>query len=304
MNLVDVCLLGCGGSMPVPNRFLTSMLVSFNGSKLLIDCGEGTQVSMKILGSGFKTIDVICFTHYHADHVAGLPGILLTIGNSGRTKPLTIIGPPGLEYIVRGITVIAPMLPYELKLIEVENNLHSIELNNMIIRTINCDHTMECLGYSIEIKRKRKFNREKAELNNVPIKLWSILQKGESTNFNGKLFVPEMVLGDERKGIKICYITDTRPVETLVDFIKEAELFIGEGMYGDDYNLAKAIKNKHMIFSESATLAKASSVKELWLTHFSPALIEPEVYLDETKDIFNNTIIGQDRLCKSINFSK
>lgn len=301
--MLDVCLLGCGGSMPVPNRSLTSMLVSFNGSKLLIDCGEGTQVSMKILGSGFKAIDIICFTHYHADHIAGLPGLLLTIANSGRIEPLTIVGPLGLKKVVEGMTVIAPILPYELKLIEVQQDFYELKLNDMIIHTISCEHTLPCLGYSIEIKRRKKFNRDKAKINNIPMKLWSILQKGQSVEFNGKTFVPEMVLGDERKGIKICYVTDTRPIDPLIDFIKEAELFICEGMYGEDNGLEKAIKNKHMLFSEAAALAKEGSVKELWLTHFSPSLKEPEEYLESTKKIFENTIVGKDRLCRSINFT-
>lgn len=289
--------------MPVPNRSLTSMLVSVNGSKLLIDCGEGTQVSMKILGSGFKAIDSICFTHYHADHVAGLPGLLLTIANSGRIEPLTIVGPLGLKKVVEGMSVIAPMLPYELKLIEVQQDFYEFQLNDMIIHTIACEHTLPCLGYSIEIKRRKKFNKDKAKLNNVPMKLWSILQKGESIEFNGKTLVPEMVLGDDRKGIKICYATDTRPIASLVNFIKGAELFICEGMYGDDEgSVEKAIKNKHMTFNEAAVLAKAGDVRELWLTHFSPSLREPEEYLEQTKNIFNNTIIGKDRLCKNLNY--
>lgn len=288
--------------MPVPNRSLTSLLVSANGSKLLIDCGEGTQVSMKILGSGFKAIDAICFTHYHADHVAGLPGLLLTIANSGRVEPLTLIGPSGLENVVKGMTVIAPMLPYELKLVEVQQEFYEFSLNDMIIRTINCDHTLPCLGYSIEIKRMKKFNKEKAELNEIPTKFWSILQKGNTIQFNGKTFTPEMVLGQERKGIKICYVTDTRPINSLINFIKESELFICEGMYGDEDSLEKAIKNKHMIFREAAILAKAGKVKELWLTHFSPALSEPELYLEQTKNIFYNTVIGKDRFYKNINY--
>ncbi|AGK99472.1 ribonuclease Z [Clostridium pasteurianum] len=301
--MLDVCLLGCGGSMPVPNRSLTSMLVSSNGSKLLIDCGEGTQVSMKILGSGFKAIDIICFTHYHADHIAGLPGLLLTIANSGRIEPLTIVGPSGLKKVVEGMTVIAPMLPYELKLIEVQQDFYELKLNDMIIHAISCEHTLPCLGYSVEIKRRKKFNKEKAQLNDVPIKLWSILQKGESIQFGKRVFTPDMVLGDERKGIKICYVTDTRPIASLVDFIKEAELFICEGMYGEDDSLEKAIKNKHMLFSEAAALAKEGNVKELWLTHFSPSLKEPEKYLEHTKKIFDNTIVGKDRLCRDINFT-
>ncbi|UZW14204.1 ribonuclease Z [Clostridium pasteurianum] len=300
--MIDIYLLGCGGSMPVPNRSLTSLLVSVNGSKLLIDCGEGTQVSMKILGSGFKAIDAICFTHYHADHVAGLPGLLLTIANSGRVDPLTLIGPTGLKNVVNGMTVIAPMLPYELNLVEVQQEFYEFRLNHMIIHTINCDHTLPCLGYSIEIKRMNKFNKEKAESNKIPTKFWSILQRGNRVQFNGEIFTPEMVLGDERKGIKICYITDTRPIDSIVNFIKESDLFICEGMYGDEKNIEKAIKNKHMTFKEAAILAKLGRVQELWLTHFSPALNDPEMYLEQTRSIFYNTVIGKDRIYKNINY--
>ena len=98
--MIDVCLLGTGGMMPLPYRWLTSLLVRYNGSSLLIDCGEGTQIAMKEKGWSFKPIDVICFTHYHADHISGLPGLLLTMGNAERTEPLTMIGPKGLERVV------------------------------------------------------------------------------------------------------------------------------------------------------------------------------------------------------------
>ena len=98
--MIDVALLGTGGMMPMPERFLSSMLLRINGRLILVDCGEGTQVTLKMLGWGFKAIDTICFTHYHADHISGLPGMLLTIGNSGRTEPVKLIGPPGLKKVV------------------------------------------------------------------------------------------------------------------------------------------------------------------------------------------------------------
>ena len=99
--MVDISLLGCGGGMPMPSRFLASTLINYKGKKILIDCGEGTQVSMKILGTGFKAIDLICITHGHGDHIVGLPGLLATIGNSGRVEPLTIIGPDGIKNIIK-----------------------------------------------------------------------------------------------------------------------------------------------------------------------------------------------------------
>lgn len=290
--------------MPVPGRSLTSLLVSYNGSKILIDCGEGTQVAMKVQGTGFKAIDAICFTHYHADHTAGLPGLLLTIANSGRVEPLTIIGPVGLRYVVTGLMVIAPVLPYDIKLVEVKDDMSEIKIADINIKTLKVQHTIPCLAYSIEVKRGRRFDADKAKRNWVPVKLWNILQKGGAVSHGGKEYNEDMVLAEERKGIKIAYTTDTRPIDNLADFIKDSELFICEGMYGDDADIKKAKENNHMLFSEAAALAQRGSVKELWLTHFSPSLTEPEKYLDNAKTIFENTCIGEQGLSKSINFEK
>jgi ribonuclease Z len=300
--MLDVCLLGCGGSMPVPSRSLTSLLLSFNGRKILIDCGEGTQVSIKILGAGFKKIDTICFTHYHADHVIGLPGLLLTIANSGRCEPLNIIGPRGLKYIINGLLVVAPNLPYDLNLIEIEQRNFEINFGDIKINTIEQEHTVPCIGYSIEVLRKRKFDIEKAIKNNVPKNIWSRLQANESAEEGGIHFVPDMVLGDRRKGIKVSYATDTRPISGLIDFIKASDLFVCEGMYGANEEIEKAMQNKHMIFKEAAELAKEGEVKELWLTHFSPSLTDPNGYVKNAQDIFHNVKIGEDRLFKNFNY--
>ena len=111
--MLDVCLLGTGGMMPLPGRRLTALMTRYNGSSLLIDCGEGTQVAIKEKGWTFKPIDAICFTHYHADHISGLPGLLLTMGNTDRREPLTMIGPKGLERVVTALRTIAPELPFQ-----------------------------------------------------------------------------------------------------------------------------------------------------------------------------------------------
>jgi ribonuclease Z len=303
--MLDVCLLGTGGMMPLPDRWLTSLLVRYNGRMILIDCGEGTQIPLKMAGWGFKTIDAVLFTHYHADHVAGLPGLLLTLGNSGREEPLTLMGPPGLKKVVEGLVVISPELPYELKLIELSDiESNEIFINDVFIRSMPVDHTLTCLSYCIELKRQGKFDVESAKKLNIPVNCWNRLQKGESVTLENRVITPEMVLGEDRKGIKVCYCTDTRPTEALVEFIKDADLFICEGMYGDVNDAGKAQQKKHMMFSEAGLLAKQGGVKELWLTHYSPSLTEPEEFIEAACKIFTNTVAGRDLLTKTIKYEE
>ena len=303
--MLDVCLLGTGGMMPLPNRFLTAMLVRVNGRLLLVDCGEGTQVTMKLLGWGFKAIDVICFTHFHADHISGLPGILLTIGNAGRTEPLTLIGPAGLSYVVEGLKRIAPELPFALNYIELKDETpNPIQTSGFSISYVLADHMVRCYAYRIDVLRKGKFYPKKAEEQNIPKSIWSKLQKEGIAEFEGKTYTADMVMGAPRKGISVVYCTDSRPVDRLIPFAKEADLFICEGMYGEEEKKQKAIENKHMLFSDAARLAKQANVARLWLTHFSPSLSEPELYLDVAKAIFENTELGEERKTISIYFTE
>lgn len=303
--MLDVCLLGTGGMMPLPNRWLTSLLIRFNGKMVLIDCGEGTQIPMKMAEWGFKTIDAVLFTHYHADHIAGLPGLLLTLGNSGREEPLTLMGPPGIEKVVEGLTVISPELPYELRLMELSDKQKSETcVGHIFIKSIPVDHAIPCLSYSIELKRQGKFDVERAKELNIPVNYWNIIQKGEIITLGDRVIKPEMVLGESRKGIKVCYCTDTRPTEGLVEFIKNSDLFICEGMYGGDEDSGKALMKKHMTFSEAALLAKGGNVKELWLTHYSPSLTEPDEHIGTARAIFTNSIAGKDLLTRTIKYDE
>lgn len=302
--MLDVCLLGCGGTMPLPGRFLTSLLVAYQGKMVMIDCGEGTQVSMKIAGTGFKYIDTLCFTHYHADHITGLPGLLLAIGNAGRTEPLTIVGPTGLAAIIKGLTVVTPFLPYSLQLKELtENRPFSFQLGGLELNVLPVKHNIPCLAYTMEVKRGRPFLPKKAKELGIPLEYWKYLQRGEEITHQGDTFSPDMVLGPPRKGLKICYVTDSRPTENLVQFAQGADLLICEGMYGEDEKLPGAITYGHMLFSEAAHIAKDAGVKELWLTHFSPSLPDPENYLHVAQEIFPSTEIGQDRMKKTLIFN-
>jgi ribonuclease Z len=302
--MLDVCLLGTSGMMPLPGRWLTALMTRYNGSSLLIDCGEGTQITIKEKGWSFHSIDIICFTHYHGDHISGLPGLLLSMGNADRTEPVTLIGPRGLERVVNALRVIAPELPFEIKFIELNTLEETLEINGYIIKAFQVKHNVICYGYSIMIKRGGRFFPERALENKVPQKYWNRLQKGETIEDGDLYYTPEMVLGPERKGIKLTYCTDTRPIEAIVQNAAEADLFICEGMYGEKDKDSKAKEYKHMTFYEAAKLAKAAEVKELWLTHYSPSLIRPEDFIGEAKLIFPNTKPGKDRKSVTLEFDK
>ena len=302
--MIDLTLLGCGGSMPMPKRFVSSLLIAYNGKKILLDCGEGTQVSMKIANTGFKSIDVICITHIHGDHIIGLPGLLGTIGNSGRVEPLTIIGPVGIKEAVEGLMVIAKYLPYEVIVIEAPEEKIEFMDGLVEINTLEVDHSSPCLGYSFYFKRSPKFSVEKAEANNVPKMLWNRLQKtNEDIEHEGIIYSKDMVLGEEREGIKVSFVTDSRPIDSIKEFIHNSNLYFSEGTYGDDLDIEKAVKNKHMTFREAAILAREGNVKKMVLTHFGTALINPEEYIDNAREEFKNTVLGEDRLVFNLNFN-
>lgn len=302
--MLDVCLLGTGGMMPLPRRWLTALMTRYNGHSLLIDCGEGTQVAIKEKGWSFKPVDVICFTHYHGDHISGLPGLLLTMGNAERTEPLTLIGPKGLERVVNALRVIAPELPFELKFIEINGPEQVFEINGYRITAFKVNHNVLCYGYSLEILRQGKFSPERAREQGIPLRYWNPLQKGQTIEADGVTYTPDMVLGPARKGLKVTYTTDTRPTESILKNESGSDLFICEGMYGEDDKLEKAKGYKHMTFREAATLAKQADVGEMWLTHYSPSLIRPDEYMDMVRDIFPKAYPGKDGKTMEMNFEE
>ncbi len=292
--MLDICLLGTGGMMPLPHRWLTSLMARYQGISILIDCGEGTQIAMKEKGWSPKPIDVICFTHFHADHISGLPGMLLTMGNAERTEPLLLIGPKGLTKIVNSLRVIAPELPFEIHCQELTEPEQTIAFEGFHIEAFRVNHNVVCYGYNIVVERIGRFDVERANQMQIPRKYWNRLQKGEIIEEDGKTFTPDMVLGAPRKGIKVSYCTDTRPTEGIVRNAAGADLFICEGMYGEPDKVQKAREYKHMTFYEAADLAFRAGVQELWLTHYSPSLIRPEDYMQEVRKIFPNAVAAKD----------
>lgn len=303
--MLDICLLGTGGTQPLVNRWLTSLMVRYQGHAVLIDCGEGTQIAAQKAGMSLKPVDKILITHLHADHISGLPGLLLTMGNMGRTESLSIIGPVGTERVVNNLLCIARTLPFEVHVSELEGEEELMYFLDCDIRAFAVQHGMPCYGYSISLPRGGKFDAARAREHNIPLEFWKRLQKGESIAHEGNTYTPDMVLGPARRGLKLTYCTDTRPTPAIASAAAGSDLFICEGMYGEDESLPKAKENKHMLFSEAATLAaEAGDVKELWLTHYSPSLPNPKSFREVARAIFPNTHTPRDGWFKTLAFEE
>ena len=300
--MLDVCLLGTAGMMPLPYRWLTALMARYNGSSLLIDCGEGTQIAIREKGWSAKPIDTICFTHYHADHISGLPGLLLTMGNAERTEPLTVVGPKGLARVVNALRTIAPELPFEIQYRELAQPVEHLVLHGYHITAFRVNHNIACYGYTLEIPRAGQFQVERAKELEIPQKCWNRLQKGETLEVDGKVYTPDMVLGAPRKGIKVAYCTDTRPVAAITEHAKNADLLIIEGMYAEKEKVAKAKQYKHMTFYEAAEIARDAQAADMWLTHFSPSLVHAEDYMDEVRGIFPAAKLGKDGKTVELDF--
>jgi len=292
----------------MPNRWLTSLMVRCSGSDILVDCGEGTQIAMKEAGWSPKSIDIMCFTHFHADHIAGLPGMLLNIANADRTEPIVMIGPKGLYNITRSLRSIAPDLPYELRFIELDQETEECRIGEYIISCFRVKHNLPCYGYSFRIARKGRFDVEKANTLEIPMIYWNRLQKGETVEDKKlkKIFTPDMVLGPERKGLKITYSTDTRPCETLRKAASGSDLLIAEGIYGEPGSEEKARAYKHMTMMEAAQLAASCEEPpaELIYTHYSPSMLHPKQYLEEVRKVFPNAKCGKDGMIRELVFTE
>lgn len=299
--MLDVALLGTGGMLPLPTRWLSSVLVRYGARLVLFDCGEGTQISLRALGWGIKAVDLILVSHLHADHVGGLPGLLLSQGNAGRTQAVQILGPPGLREVVAGLCVIAPHLPFSLQVRELDPG-DTFTLGDLAGTCERGEHAVPCLAYRLDLPRRPAFLPDRASELGIPRERWRVLQRGRPVSFDGRMVQPAAVLGPPRRGIALGLVTDTRPTPALARLVQGVSLLVCEGTYGSADDLPKAIERKHMTFAEAARLARDAHADALLLTHFSPAMPRPEEHLAEARAIFPATTVGRDHLALSLAF--
>ncbi len=300
--MIDICMLGTCGMMPMPGRWLSCALVRSGSSMTLLDCGEGTQVPWKALGWGFRQLGAICFTHMHADHVLGLPGVLFMVAHAGRTEPLHIYGPQGMNYTIEGLRRVALDLPFPVHMHELRSSEQFALPGNLRASCASAAHGVPCLAYRFELPRNREFQLEQAKASGLPVQLWSRLQHGQSVEYNGQIFQPDSVLGPPRRGISFAFITDTRPTRQLAELAHDVDLLICESMYDDPADLPLAKAHAHMLAEESAAIAAAAGAHSLILTHFSPKIYDPSQAEKAAQAVFPNTRAAHDGLVITLDY--
>lgn len=292
--MMEAVLLGTGGMLPLPDRWLSSLLVRVNGALTLFDCGEGTQIAWRQAGWSMRRLEAICLSHTHADHVAGLPGLLHAVANADRGEPIDVYGPPGTAAVVQGLRTIAPSLPYDVRVTELRGGDVFPLPGSMIGSCEQGEHALPVLAYRADLARNRAFQPDRARDLGIPIELWGALQRGEAVRWDGGAGSPDDVLGPPRRGLSVAYITDTRPLRALSEFARGVDLLVCEGTYGSDEDAEKAVRNTHMTFREAATLARDSGARRLWITHFSPGLEDPGAFAGNATDVFAGAVVGYD----------
>lgn len=296
----EITLIGTGGMLPLKNRWLTSLYTEQNGKAVLIDCGEGTQIAFAQHGLKLSRIQMILITHSHADHVTGLPGLLLSLGNTERTEPLTICFPSSAEDAVRGLMQVCGRLPYPVELRplpEREGVRFSAEQIDPLLQisTLPLRHTVPCLGYRLEFLKKPEFQPEAAKALGVPVQFWKKLHSGEDVVLpDGRKIVSGQVTGPPRPPVRISYTTDTLPIPEIAEFAENSDVLICEGMYGTADKKESMNEKKHMLMQDACLLAKKANAVRLWMTHYSPAEKHPAQFREELQKLYADVTISQD----------
>ncbi|WP_455501739.1 ribonuclease Z [Gemmiger sp.] len=295
--MLKVTLLGTGGTQPLPDRALAAAAVTVGGHSVLLDCGEGTQVGLRRYGVSAYRLSAVLLTHYHGDHILGLPGLLQTLGSLNRTEPLTIYGPKGIDAVAGPVMALAGPQAFPVRWQATDE---PFTVDTLKITPFPLTHRVPCQGYVLELPRAGKFDPARAKAAGIPMAYWSTLQSGESVGG----FTPAQVLGAPRRGLKVVYATDTRPCAALEAAAQDADLLCMDATYADDADLPKAKLYGHATCREVGALAAAARVRRLWLTHYSAAVTDTAPGQAAARTAYPNALAGYDGLCEELEFDK
>ncbi len=308
--MMDITLLGTASLMPIPERALTSAFLTCGGHSILFDCGEGTQTAARKAGVSLMKTNIIALTHYHGDHIFGLPGLFQTMFSMGRTEPLYITGPEGLRSALEPIIRLTGFTSFEIRPfvlpregIYLSKLLGGRQTEDRLI-PFATEHRVPSRGYCFSLDRAGKFLPDRAQKLGVPVTQWKLLQKGQSVTLDGKTVKPEDVTGEKRKGIKFVFSGDTAYCGSLVSAAEGADLLICDATYAEEEQTELAHDHGHMTFREAALTAKQANVKWLWLSHYSQMIEDPEQYLDNAKSVFENAVCGEDGMKIQLRFEE
>ena len=299
--MLTVTLLGTAATFPQPDRALSSAVFSANGRHILLDCGEGTQLALHRQHVSPMKITLIALTHYHGDHMLGLPGLLQTMDTMGRSAPLSITGPmEGHEAILAAVLTLADELSYPVKFLPTSKDglfLHDLDPKwplEAVLTAFPTVHRITSQGYRLTLGRTRRLNTERATAMGIPKALWRELQGGQSVTINGQTIQPSAVCGPERKGLTAVFTGDTAPCEAVEQAAQSADLLIMDATYSDSKHDDKAALYGHSTFIQTAALAARAGTKRLWLTHYSAMITDPESHLPAAQAMFSATECGAD----------
>lgn len=291
---MEITFLGTSSAVHSYERNHPSIILKAFGEVMMFDCGEGTQRQLIYAKISPMKISKIFLTHYHGDHILGLPGLLQSMNFRGREKKLIIYGPRGLNALKDAIFSLGYCkIEFPIEFVEIDSGIVE-QTDEYVITSQNVNHFVPCLAYSIEELKKPRFLREKAIELGVPVGPdFGRLHNGEEVEINGKIIKPEQVLGPPRKGMKISYSGDTTPCEEMIELAKDSDLLIHESTYIKE-DSDKAEENYHSTSADAALIAKKSNSKRLILTHISTRYQDTNQLIKEALEIFENAEIAKD----------
>ena len=299
--MLTVTLPGTAATLPQPDRALSCAVFSVGGRHILLDCGEGTQLALHRQRISPMKIDLIALTHYHGDHLLGLPGLLQTIDTMGRTAPLYLTGPEeGHGAVLAAVMTLAGELTYPVEFFPMPQE--TLSLRTLCLKwppearlsAFPTAHRVPSQGYKLTLGRTRCLRTDAAAALGVPKALWRQLQSGQCVTVEGRVIRPESVCGPERPGLCAVFTGDTAPCEAVALAAQSADLLIMDATYPDDRYADKAALYGHATFPQAAALAARAGVRRLWLTHYSAMILSPEEALPAAQAIFPAAECGTD----------